>query len=523
METKILDVAIVGGGIAGIYSAWRLTQRYPGKTIRLYEADDHIGGRLLSVKPPEIDDMVVDLGGMRFLPDRHVRLNALIDELNQLLPPPQRIETYPFPVDVPSNISYLRGTHLRYSDFTDHPEKLPYNLTFLETGQTAGQIITNALKQIVPGITNPSLTDADRQRMAQKASFNGQPLYKQGLWQVLARVLSGEAYQFAVDGIGYHSILTNWNAADAIPWFLGDFGSNASYQAFKKGFQYVPLAIQSLIPDSSQVVKCKARVSGFHWHEDKNYVEIQFYGEQSVKTKSLILAMPRRALELITHDSPLLQKASIRQLITSVTPRPLFKLYTVYEDPWWLAANVNNGRSISDLPLQQTYYWPKSDGSSVTEGPAMLLASYDDGNNVGFWDGFRPMRGQDWRQDNRVSEFEKFVGEDDHKGSEEWQRYCVPKSMVEEIQRQASLIHGLAYIPKAKAACFRDWGDDPFGGGWNSWNIGVKSWEVKKKIIQPMAGVPVYICGEAYSDVQAWVEGALQTADMMLENYFILV
>jgi len=26
----------------------------------------------------------------------------------------------------------------------------------------------------------------------------------------------------------------------------------------------------------------------------------------------------------------------------------------------------------------------------------------------------------------------------------------------------------------------------------------------------------VYICGEAYSDAQGWVEGALQTADIVL-------
>jgi monoamine oxidase len=31
--------------------------------------------------------------------------------------------------------------------------------------------------------------------------------------------------------------------------------------------------------------------------------------------------------------------------------------------------------------------------------------------------------------------------------------------------------------------------------------------------------MPLYICGEAYSDAQGWVEGALQTADMMLAKW----
>ena len=47
----------------------------------------------------------------------------------------------------------------------------------------------------------------------------------------------------------------------------------------------------------------------------------------------------------------------------------------------------------------------------------------------------------------------------------------------------------------------------------------MKSWEMKERILKPEAKAPVYICGEAYSDAQGWVEGALQTADMMLGKY----
>jgi hypothetical protein len=39
--------------------------------------------------------------------------------------------------------------------------------------------------------------------------------------------------------------------------------------------------------------------------------------------------------------------------------------------------------------------------------------------------------------------------------------------------------------------------------------------------VQPLedADLPLYICGEAYSDAQGWVEGALQTADLMLAKF----
>ena len=57
---------------------------------------------------------------------------------------------------------------------------------------------------------------------------------------------------------------------------------------------------------------------------------------------------------------------------------------------------------------------------------------------------------------------------------------------------------------------------------WNSWNIGVKSWEREKESQQPVQGINVFICGEAYSREQGWVEGSLDTADQVLTEYFRL-
>jgi hypothetical protein len=101
--------------------------------------------------------------------------------------------------------------------------------------------------------------------------------------------------------------------------------------------------------------------------------------------------------------------------------------------------------------------------------------------------------------------------------------------MVKEVQRQLASIHGLSFIPDAQDAAYKDWGDEPFGRDRNNWNIGVKSWEVKEQIIQPFAGkrdyqdqplnIPLYICGEAYPDAQGWVEGVLQTADLVLAKF----
>jgi hypothetical protein len=39
---------------------------------------------------------------------------------------------------------------------------------------------------------------------------------------------------------------------------------------------------------------------------------------------------------------------------------------------------------------------------------------------------------------------------------------------------------------------------------------------------QPVDDVPCYVCGEAYSTDQTWVEGALQTAEIVLQKRFHL-
>jgi monoamine oxidase len=531
MADEHIDIAIVGAGVSGVYSAWRLQQADSKRKIVVFEGSDRIGGRLLSVTPPDNPDMVAELGGMRILPAVQPLIKKLIETLNGKLPDGQKIERYPFPVDKPVNIAYLRGVHLRLSDFTSEPFKVPYQLSFLDRGETASSIIINAIEQIVPGITDKGLSEEQRREMAQKACFGGLPLYQQGFWNVLLRVINGEAYQLGVDAGGYNTTLTNWNAADAIPWFLSDFGVNAVYEGFKKGFQEVPKSVAALFVQGGGEVRLGASVSDLKWIDGA----FEFHAkDKRVRAKHVILAMPRRSLDLLAQTSPVLNEA--QALTSSVTPRPLFKLFTTYRNPWWRAAGttqtnekgesvfvpLEKGRSVTDLPVRQVYYWPKSNGEAATGGPSMLLASYDDGTNIGFWDGLRPQRRQPKPEHREVAKLaEPFVNADSGKNDKEssWAEYEAPRRMVEEVARQLATMHGLSYTPEVRNAAFRDWGDDPYGGGWNSWNIGVKSWEVKQQIVQPLGDKPLFICGEAYSDAQGWVEGALQTADLVLHKF----
>ncbi|KDM89889.1 flavin monoamine oxidase family protein [Photobacterium galatheae] len=527
------DVAIIGAGVSGVYSAWQLKQQFPGKRIAVFEGSGRIGGRLLSVKAPGVDNMVAELGGMRILDaTRQPLIHALLDQINQFSSLPDPIEYYPFPVDTPVNFAYLREVRLRLKDYQDNPHALPYNYSTDAFGKTPGSVMIDALDKIVPGITAPNLTEEQRRVMAMNAEFQGKMLYEQGFWNVLQQVMSSEDYLYCQDAGGYNSTMSNWNAADAIPWFLTDFGDDVKYFGFKQGFQQVPVALAEEFQAIGGELMLGHKLTTFT--QVNGAFELNFNTELEIiphdtlqcTATHLVLAMPRRAIDLLEPNCPLLQQPAVKSLTGSVTPRPLFKLFTTYASPWWVEqSGIESGRSVTNMPVRQTYYWPTDEGKPALSGPAILMASYDDGVNVGFWDGYRQKRGLAWKQQMEVlplPEFRAFTGlKQQQSGADtQWLAHQAPESMVTEVTRQIDLIHNVtaeeATQTQPLQAAFRDWGDDPYGGGWNSWNIGVQSGNVANQIVQPLPQTHFYICGEAYSHSQGWVEGALQTAQLML-------
>ncbi|MBV8592236.1 MAG: FAD-dependent oxidoreductase, partial [Acetobacteraceae bacterium] len=66
---------------------------------------------------------------------------------------------------------------------------------------------------------------------------------------------------------------------------------------------------------------------------------------------------------------------------------------------------------------------------------------------------------------------------------------------------------------------YQDWGKDPYGGGVNFGQLHADSDRASKRMINPITDLNIYVCGEAYSrDYQGWVEGALETAEKVVER-----
>ncbi|WP_333330566.1 FAD-dependent oxidoreductase [Microcoleus sp. POL10_C6] len=307
-----------------------------------------------------------------------------------------------------------------------------------------------------------------------------------------------------------------------------DFTPDVTYKAIVKGYEQIPLEICQQFVQSGGEVYLEHRLKSFAAAElpdGSSGVKMSLISQNQpgetieIFARALILAMPRRSLELLDPTGEVLdpRNRKVQTLIRTVTPVPMFKMFVSYHTPWWEKVEVTKGRSVTDLPVRQCYY-------SGTEGEqlkadrqnqnSVLLASYDDTLNVTFWEGLR-----DKKEEPPFETKAGYYGSD-YSGSPDWHHYKAPAAMVREIQRQLQEMHGLSGVPEPYSAVYMDWGDDPYGGAVNFWNIHAKSWEVIPQIVHPQENVPVYICGEAYSDGQGWVEGALSTAEILLQDHF---
>ncbi|MBN8568410.1 MAG: NAD(P)-binding protein [Ignavibacteria bacterium] len=63
-EPEKIDIAIIGGGIAGLYSSYRLLEETKNCKLKLFEKSANLGGRILTEHLDEMP-MPLELGPMR--------------------------------------------------------------------------------------------------------------------------------------------------------------------------------------------------------------------------------------------------------------------------------------------------------------------------------------------------------------------------------------------------------------------------------------------------------------------------
>lgn len=412
------DVVIVGGGIAGLNSAYELLKSQPELKILLCEKYKNLGGR---VQTKEIKSngktFMVEAGAGRF----HMNQSLILKLIHEL--------------GLDSKIHKLTG------------ENVFYNIHHTEP--------TNDTQMLINRVIKYSKTMSDIQ--LQNSSF----------LDIATKVLNKEEVQYVIDSFGYYSEIVIMNAKDAIHLMTKDLSSKLQFCVLKGGLSQIVEKLHDKL----------ANKVDFMYDTEIVAINKGYDGEFRLKTnqqkiiigKSCICALPRPALQKITIFRPLMP------LLKQVECSPLCRIYSVFKDNWnqGLPKITTNNNLRMIIPIQ-----------SDSDGTTVAMVSYTDNKFARFW--------------KRLL--------DRAKGT-----YDLVNNEIRRLTEETTSI----IISKPVSTVMYYW---ECGVGY--WAIGADSATVASAMIQPFSGLPIFICGENFSEKhQQWIEGAIDTSNHAVKAF----
>jgi monoamine oxidase len=488
-----LDVAIVGGGVSGAYTAWRLRSEAPQLRLRLFEMSDRIGGRLRSIAFPQAPHLVGEAGGMRFL-ESQKHVFPLVKTLGL----PMR----GYPITEPQDRLALRGRTFSYAEMGQPTKLYPYNIPPGEQAPNSDFYI-RAVERIIPDVRR--MTPDKWRAMRSTFRYKGRLLKDWAAWTLLSQVFSHEELAFIQDTGGYDDFILHGTALDQFDFiFLGDDESKPFF-TIAGGYQKLPLMLAAQAMKLGAPIAMQSRLVSLALPERPGAPFTLAFEDRNgrsatVTAARVVLALPRHAIESIP-ESPARRDPHVAALLASVDPIPACKAFLLYPKPWWRDLGIAGGRSVTDMPARQLYALgaEKERLPSESANGHGLLMMYCDAATVEYWRELAPSAKPN------AAGFSWLAGD---------------SQLASEMHREAGLVYATA-PPKPLAACFQDWTAEPYGGAWHFWGAGKDSALLADRVMQPLPGRDLFICGEAYCQYEAgWVEGALERAETMLQRHF---
>lgn len=504
------EIVIAGGGISGLYCAKRLAEA-GHKILILETSSDRWGGR---IETEDMDGFIAEYGPMRFEPTLQPRFASLCAELGVGLVDfsgPSSDPLSSVDLDLPEEERGLNSLQL-----------LKRGL-LLVMGREGSAASADADQAWIDG-----LTEADYMRLRKHAQLHGQPLWATGFWNALSAhgVLSHRALVKLRDtGTFYHMIPENLNAAEWIIWWL---------RALKTvGQQLASIEGGSARLTERLLAQLRAHpnvtLAGGHTLLAFRPTGLgQATLELDVRTKSgttrllaerLILALPRLPLVKLGHHLP----EHVASQLDSVNGFPMLKVFFVSNAPWWDYDQAPQ-QYANCMPTREVHYF-RRDPAADGDGHGMVLL-YMDRPSTEFWrhyvnDGDRHDRAEVDQNPRIVDAFALFVARDVKRSLEANEPSSLKLTAhAKKIFSDMTLDEAAAYV-RASILTYgvRDWARAPYGAANHGWQPGVRSWKVMDsfKAFDFGSGAKnVHIVGEAYSDYQGFIEGALNTAELAL-------
>ncbi|HBV15840.1 flavin monoamine oxidase family protein [Chryseobacterium carnipullorum] len=555
-----IEVAIIGAGTSGLYTAYRLVtdKKYKASEVQIFDMNNKLGGRLESVVMPGMN-FWGELGGMRYLTSQEIVTTLIEGYPLTEEDPAKRIPVLKdtmtpvaFPMGDPSKLlMYLRKDRCKQDAWNvaqDEGKKLPtrYYLNDDDDGFSSDQLFNKIIYEVLmadpwvaetykdkiikgDGIYDYSfkLTSEDWDVIKPRLVYNfpNSPYDQRkvndlGFWNLIKDQISQEGYEFVANAGGYYSNTINWNSAEAFPYMVGDFSAGTIYKTIEEGYDSIAYAVANSYMDhegaciwsENKLLTFTKEHSLTNTHKYQlTFLNLKTNTTWNVYANTLILAMPRKSLELLDQNNfffNINENSVLNTNIRSVIMEPAFKILMGFEYPWWKELQIDSGHSITDLPMRQCYYF----GTDPETNNSMLLGSYGDMETETFWKALT---------DDKLLFEVRAAKSASLKELHQLDDVQATKLMVDELMNQLRELHGPdVTIPEPYVTYFKDWTDEPFGAGYHAWKAGYSVENVMPYMRKPVANERIHIIGEAYSDQQGWVEGAFCEAEKMLQEHF---
>ncbi len=344
-----IKVGIVGGGMAGLYSALLLRSR--GVDCHIFEASpDRLGGRVYTHRFNDDPNQYFEAGAMR-LPDIEAQQPVfhLVDYLNAKLPPEKHIKLIDYVLyDEKGNLVYVNGKRgpdgqtmtVAYAD--QHPETLDFPLPPKDRNKTASQLLNEAI-----GKFEKLLAEDFDAGFALLMKYDNYSMYT---------YLTQECGWSAAK-VNYVETMTSQtnqfqNSFTELVIENMDF-SNAKWKTIEHGMDRLPNGCADLfgrehITMGTQVHKIENLPGGkVAIHHTKSDMPAVF--------DRVIMAIPPAALRMIQTPQWSVPKM---HGIRAMHYEPLYKIGLRFKSRFWehTPKPSNGGQSITDLPSRWCVY-----------------------------------------------------------------------------------------------------------------------------------------------------------------------
>jgi len=287
-----------------------------------------------------------------------------------------------------------------------------------------------------------------------KDNFEKKELQRITFFQYLVLVFDHETAMYIKDAFGYDSEFVDLNADAAIHMFEVDLFGDNHYYILKNGLSQIIERMKNKLLLNGTIIKTGTSIKEINDGHVVTDKNISFY------FKHLICAIPQQSLNKFEIFKGL-------SMIKSVKPCPLLRIYAKYpsKDVWF----KNIKRTITDNYIRQIIPIDPDNG--------LIMISYMDGKLTEYWNSYNVL-GEDY--------------------------------LIKAIHKEIKDLFGIT-PPKPEFISTHYWND-----GFHVWKMGEDSIKVSKDILKPFKNKEIYICGEAFSLKQGWIEGALDTCHQIL-------